>query len=392
MIYFDNNATTPIDEQALAEMRAAYNIGPLNASSQHAAGRQARRMLDDAISRIGQALGADVDSPGGDQLIITSGGTEANHLALFGLSQFDATWIVSTIEHPSVLNPAMHASQQGRSVKWLPVDASGRIDLAQAYELLDHQASTTMVSVMAANNETGVLQPWVEIAEACRQRGLLCHVDATQWIGKLPFHFDQTAVSAVTIAAHKFHGPAGVGALLIRRGLKLRPVMLGGEQQLGLRPGTEPVPLVVGMATALKIANERLADATPQSDVTRIKALRDRFETCIKRQLDDVVFLGDQAARLPGTSCFALPGADRQAMLLALDLAGLACSSGSACASGSSRPSHVLQAMDLPKRLVDSALRIGLSRFSTAAEVDRAAELIVKHCLRLRSQSTVEKT
>ncbi len=139
-----------------------------------------------------------------------------------------------------MLSTASYASQQGRAVRWLSVDGSGRIDLGRAKELLDHQPSGTVVSVMAANNETGVLQPWGDIAEYCRQRGLLCHVDATQWIGKLPFRFDQTAVTAVTIAAHKFHGPVGVGALLVRRGVKLRPVMHGGEQQLGLRPGTEP--------------------------------------------------------------------------------------------------------------------------------------------------------
>ncbi len=386
MIYLDNNATTQIDDQVLAEMQSAYQLGPLNASSQHAVGRKARMTLDEAISRIGQALGADVDSPGGDQLVITSGGTEANHLAMFGLSETDSPWIVSSIEHPSVLSTAVYASQQGRSVQWLPVDSSGRVDLAKAQELLDHQPLGTVVSVMAANNETGVLQPWIEIAECCRQRGLLCHVDATQWIGKLPFRFNETLASAVTIAAHKFHGPSGVGALLVRRGVKLRPVMQGGEQQLGLRPGTEPVALVVGMAKAMELANQRLAESKG------IEALRDRFEQIVSQQIEDVVFLGAEAKRLPGTSCFALPGIDRQAMLLALDMAGLACSSGSACASGSSRPSHVLQAMGAPDSLVDSALRIGLSRFSTLAEIERAAELIIKHCMRLRSQSAVEKT
>ena len=385
MIYLDNNATTQIDDQVLAEMQAAYRLGPLNASSQHAVGRRARMALDDAISRIGHELGADVDSPGGDQLIITSGGTEANHLALSGLSEPQSPWIVSSIEHPSVLSAAGYASQHGREVQLLAVDSTGRVNLARAKQQLDHQPAGTVVSVMAANNETGVLQPWIEIAELCRNRGLLCHVDATQWIGKLPFHFEQTAITALTIAAHKFHGPAGVGALLVRGGVKLRPMMHGGEQQLGLRPGTEPVALVVGMAKALELANQHLPERS------RIQELRDRLEQTLSQQIADIVIFGSEVDRLPGTSCFALPGVDRQAMLLALDLAGLACSSGSACASGSSRPSHVLQAMEVPESLVGSALRVGLSRFSTADEVERAAGLIIKHCLRLRSPSVVEK-
>ncbi len=379
MIYLDNNATTELDPAVLDKIQSVAGLGPLNASSQHAAGRLARRLLDEACSTIARLLGADIDTPGGDQLVITSGGTESNHLALHGLGEPQAALVVSAIEHPSVLSAAAHAKQHGRSVQLLVVDPNGRVDLNQAAALLARMPPGTVVSVMAANNETGVLQPWREIGELCRSHGLVSHVDATQWVGKLPLDFAASQIDALTFTAHKFHGPAGVGGLLLRRGTKLRPAMLGGEQQLGLRPGTEPVALVVGMALALELAQQQFGAWQT------IQLWRDQFEQQLRAESSDFVVFGQTVPRLPGTACFAWDNVDRQAMLLSLDLAGLACSSGSACASGSSRPSHVLQAMGVSDSLVNSALRIGLSRFSTESEVQRAGELIISRIRKLRA-------
>ncbi len=403
-------------------MFACFASGPLNASSQHALGRVARNQLDAAISVMGQSLVADVDSPSGDQLVLTSGGSESNNLALHGIGDPTAALVVSALEHPSVLAVAASMQLSGREVRVIPVLRNGVIDLAAARLLIESAPPPGLVSVMAANNETGVIQPTHLIAEICRAVNVPLHLDATQVIGKLPFCFHSSGAAAVTFTAHKFHGPTGVGGLLLRSGVHLRPLLHGGEQQFGKRPGTESVALAVGMAKAIEIADsgfkfqvsgfrsgrepEALADyrrhaAKPDMPVSasasgstdhyrgtgierNIQSLRDQFESQLKFNVAEVVVHGQDAVRLPGTSCFSLPGVDRQAMLMALDLAGIACSSGSACASGSSRPSHVLQAMGVPERELESALRVGLSKFSTADEVDEAVATICLQYHRLR--------
>jgi cysteine desulfurase len=242
-----------------------------------------------------------------------------------------------------------------------------------------------LVAVMSANNETGVIQPIASVAELCRANGVAFHIDATQTIGKLPFDFASSGATSIAFAAHKFHGPAGVGGLVVRSGTSVRPLMHGGEQQLAKRPGTEAVAMAVGMAKALEIALSKL-----EATSIRLKSIRDQWEAMLRSKIPELVIHGSESPRLPGTSCFSLPGVDRQTMLMALDLAGIACSSGSACASGSSRPSHVLQAMRIPESQINSALRIGLSRFSTASEVEQAAETICRQYLRLRKIAPVE--
>jgi cysteine desulfurase len=232
---------------------------------------------------------------------------------------------------------------------------------------------------MAANNETGVLQPVAEAASLCHAAGVPLHVDATQWIGKLPFAFDETAIDAITFAPHKFHGPTGIGGLLLAPTVSFRPAWQGGGQQLGDRPGTEAVALAVGAAAALRLADSAEA-------ALRIAQLRDRFETALQQALPELVIHGQAARRLPGTSCIGFPGTNRQSMLMALDFAGIACSSGSACASGSSQASYVLQAMGVSDALVDASLRFGLSRFSTETEIDRATAVIVNAYIDLRKE------
>jgi cysteine desulfurase len=379
LIYLDNNATTEIDPGVIEVMISCLASGPLNASSQHAAGRMARNQLDEAISTIGRWLIADVDSPGGDQLVLTSGGSESNNLALHGIGDSAAPLVVSAIEHPSVLAVAASMQTAGREVRVIPVLPSGIIDIEAARALIHLAPRAGLVSVMAANNETGVIQPTEVIAKICQEGGIPLHIDATQLIGKQSFDFQACGAAAITFTAHKFHGPAGIGGLLVRSGVQLRPLLVGGEQQFSKRPGTEPVALVVGMAKAIEFSVSAVASVAP-----RLRSLRDRLETRLADKIPEAVFHGKAVARLPGTSCFSLPGADRQAMLMALDLAGIACSSGSACASGSSRPSHVLQAMQVPEQEIESALRIGLSKFSTIDDVDQSATAICLQYQRLR--------
>lgn len=387
MIYLDNNATTQLAPEVAEAMARCWASGPLNPASQHAAGRAARNQLDQALSQIGQLLGADVDSPAGDALILTSGGTEANNLALSGIGDPAGPLVISSIEHPSVMAAARSQAAGGRPLRVIPVDAHGVVDLEAARQLIVEQTPRpALVSVMAANNETGVIQPLEPIAAWCRSVGANLHVDAVQLIGKLPFHFAQLDAAAVTLAAHKFHGPVGVGALLVRAGVEVRPQIHGGDQQLGRRGGTEPVALAVGMATALQLAVETQAETA-----IRTAAYRDALEAELGKRLEDLVVHGAGAPRLPSTSCLSFPGVDRQAMLLALDFAGIACSSGSACASGSSQPSPVLLAMGASPAQVDSALRFGFSRFSTAEEVQQSVEIISRRYNRLSKKRMVEK-
>lgn len=386
MIYLDNNATTAIRAEVLGEMERVWSLGPLNASSQHAAGRRARRELDQAARRIGFQLGADVAAPGGPQLIFTSGGTEANHLAFFGLAPRPAPRIVSAIEHPSIWQPARDRQAEGGAVAWLPVDRNGVVILDALDRMLEEQAAGAVVCVMAANNETGVRQPLPDVAQRCRSAGARLHIDATQWIGKLPFDFSRLGASSVAFAAHKFHGPIGIGGLLVAPGVKIEAQLRGGAQQLGLRAGTEAVALAAGMALAIELA---VADA---ADVAhRLASLRDSFEAELKRRIEDLQVHGEAAPRLPGTSCLGFPGIDRQSMLMKLDLAGIACSSGSACASGSSEPSYVLEAMGVGRRWLDGSLRFGMSRFSTESEIDQAIERISKSFLGLQQTGGVDK-
>jgi cysteine desulfurase len=388
MIYLDNNATTQIDPAVAQAMMDVLQSGPLNASSQHAAGRSARNRLDDAVSQIGQLLGTDVDSPGGDSLVLTSGGTEANNLALWGIGDPALPLVVSAVEHPSVLQYASQQAASGRPIRVIPVDPNGVVDLRAAAEMIAIATPRpSLVSVMAANNETGVIQPIEQLATICGAAGVPLHVDATQSIGKLPVDFHRFAVASLTASAHKFHGPAGVGLLLVRSGITLRPLMHGGQQQLGKRPGTEAVALAVGMAEAL-----RIAIAGGEQANAKVRALRDTFESALQNEHPELVIHGSGVSRLPGTTCISFPGVERQTMLMALDVAGVCCSSGSACASGSSQPSHVLTAMGASRDMVDTALRFGFSRLSTPEDCSRATTAILRCYGRLGRKKDVEKS
>jgi cysteine desulfurase len=379
VFYLDHNATTPIDPRVAEAMDRCLRAGYANPNSQHAGGREARRVLEEAREAIGQVLGARVGHVDNDRIIITSGGTEANNLALRGLSPGRGRIVISSIEHPSVMQTAAAMQREGCHVQRLPTTIAGRVDLGSLEAWL--QEPTRLASVMLGNNETGVLQPVAETVKLCAAHHVPVHTDAAQVVGKLPVHFRDLGVAAMSIAAHKFHGPVGVGALVVRHGISIDPLLWGGFQQSGLRPGTESVVLTVGMKTALQLWQQE-AGARQR----KLETMRDRLEAMIRDCLPTAVFVGQDAPRLPHTANIAFPGCDRQALLMALDMAGVACSTGSACASGSSDPSPVLLSMGLPAAIVDSALRFSVGIFNTLDEIEEAARRIVG-CVRRQAGS-----
>jgi cysteine desulfurase len=379
MIYLDNNATTPLHPEVVEAMNACWTAGPMNPASQHQAGRRAERMLEEARETVARLVGATQAGPNPDRVIFTSGGTEANNLALLGLNARGAGKVViSAVEHPSIAAAAERLEAAGIRVERLRVDSSGVADESRLRELLD-QSPTRLVSVMLVNNETGVIQPVARLAELCRTASVPFHTDAAQAIGKIPVSFQQLGVTAMTVAPHKFHGPVGIGALVIRGGAALAPLLVGGAQQLGSRAGTESVALAVGMARALELwsaaADERHA---------QMLALRELLEQRIRQGWPETIVVGQNAPRAPHTSNLAFPGIDRQAAFIALDLAGVACSTGSACASGSSEPSPVLLAMGCPEAVVRSSLRFSVSAMNTAEEIEEASRRVLRVLKSLR--------
>jgi len=377
MIYLDYNSTTPLLDEVVAAMAEWQTTSFGNPSSQHAIGRRARQALERARDEVGRMLGAKLSGSSGDRVIFTSGGTEANNLALLGLAGFSdpdappGEAIISAIEHHSVTAVAELLERHGWTIHRLGVTRDGVVEAAGLDRLLnDH---TRFVSVMLANNETGVIQPVAEIARRCRALGVPMHTDAAQIAGKLPVDFRGLGVSALTVAAHKFHGPLGIGALVLRHDVEIQPHVVGGFQQEGLRGGTESVALAVGMQEALA-SWEREKDARAE----RLRMLRDRLEARLQEGYDrPVVVNGAGALRLPHTSNLALVGQNRQALVMALDLAGVACSTGSACASGSSEPSRTLLAMDCDTDVLAASVRFSLGAPTTVAEIDEAAARIL---------------
>ena len=380
-IYLDHNATTPLLPEVIEAMRACYAEPCLNPASQHEFGRRARRRLEDTREHIGELVGAKVVGRDADTILFTSGGTESNNLALrsrAGASPPPSSRILTShIEHPSITALTDEFSRQGYQIDQLPVDRNGVLHVDALAEALHPE--TRLVLAMLANNETGVLQPVAELTAIAHERGIPLHTDATQAVGKIPVNFRALGAATMTFAAHKFHGPIGIGALVIRHGVTLAPQLFGGFQQAGLRPGTESVALAVGMLTALELAHADL-EARRQ----RLTALRDDFERTILAGWPDAIVIGVTAPRLPNTSNIAFVGLDRQALFIALDQAGVACSTGSACASGSSEPSPTHLAMGLEEAVISSALRFSFGATTTAAQVAESSRRILKLCNDLR--------
>lgn len=374
MIYLDNNATTPIDPRVLEAMLPFLGDKFGNPSSPHAAGRAAREAMAKARGQVSALLDASEDS-----VIFTGGGTESITTAIRGAlaAQPGKRHIVtSSIEHSVTKNLCEQLTREGCEVTWLQVDAGGRPDLAgYAAALRD---DTALVSVIWANNETGVLFPVEEMARIADERRIVFHVDAVQAAGKIPVDLARVPAHLLSLAAHKFHGPKGVGALFVRPGLGLPPLLRGGGQESGRRAGTENVAGIVGLGVAAELAMSALPMEMP-----RVATLRDDFEDGVRQRFPDTLFHGDAAHRLPNTTNFALPGRDAQGLLAGLDRLGVACSIGSACTSGEVDASHVLRAMGVGDNEARSSLRFSFSRMNTADEVPAALSALEQAAVRL---------
>lgn len=372
-IDLDQNATTPLDPAVLEAMRPHLLAGG-NPESRHGAGRAARRALDRAREQVAAILNAEPRS-----VVFTSGGTEANNLALFGLAGPTAGepghLVTSPIEHPAVSGPVERLEARGFRVDRAQVNAEGIAGAAAMARWIE-PGVTRFATLMLASNETGALQPVAELARLAAEHAVPVHTDASQAVGRIAVDFRSLGVATLAASAHKFHGPVGIGLLLVRSGVTLAPLFVGGGQQGGLRPGTPPVALAVGLAAALEQWRTE-ADAR-QARWTR---LRDRLEAGLQGALgaDRVVRHGprDPALRLPQTLNLGFPGLDADALLIQLDLAGVAVSLGSACASGSTRPSPTLVAMAVPPDRLRAAIRFSLGAFSTEAQIEAAIERIV---------------
>lgn len=392
-IYLDANATTQIDEKVRDAMVAAYQCGDANPASQHRPGQLARRKLENLRAEIASYMGASRD----DRLIFTSGGTESDNLAIIGLAgrllpenhEETPEVIVSAIEHPAVLGAADFLASQGFRIRRLPANKDGVVNLECLREMIS--PATRLVSLMLGNNETGVIQDVRTAVDLCSELSIPVHCDAVQAIGKLAVSFTDLGVDAMTVTAHKIHGPCGIGALLVSKRVELLPIMFGGTQQLGQRPGTEDLALATGFAKSIELACENL-----DSRIAWIRTCRDRFEDLILQDLPDTLIHGRSVPRLPHTSNLSFTDGlggyiDRQALMMAADHDLVAISTGSACASGSSEPSHVLTAMGCPDDVVGGSIRASFSVQTTEMDVGLGARRIINCVKRLRQQKSQRK-
>jgi cysteine desulfurase len=360
-VYFDHNATTAVDPTVLAAMLPWFSERFGNASSRYEYGRAARQAIDDARGRVAAAVGAHAS-----EVVFTGGGSETNNLLLKGAaaSLKPGALAVSAVEHPSVLRPAQQLARRGWQLHRLAVDGEGCVDPAAYRQIVSLKPK--LLSVMLANNETGVLQNVVALAEAARDSGALFHTDGVQALGKIPLDFralNACGVHALSLSAHKLGGPKGVGALVMDKGIELEPLIAGGGQERDLRSGTENVAAIVGFGAACELATRQLADRA-----TRLTALRQRLEHGL-RAIGATIF-GGGAERLPNTVCFAIAGFDGEALIMHLDRAGYALSSGAACSSAHPEPSHVLKAMGIADGLARGAVRASLGAGNTREQLD----------------------
>ena len=374
-IYMDNHATTPLDPRVLDAMLPFLREGFGNPSSLHWFGQRARAAVEDARARVASLVGADPA-----EIVFTASGSESDNMALRGAvagARGACRVVVTAVEHHAVLHCAKALGEEGGSVAIARVGEDGRLDMGDLSAKLE--GSATVVSVMLANNETGVLQPVPEAARLAHERGALVHCDAVQAGGKAPLDVRALDVDLLTLSAHKLYGPKGVGCLYVRRGTPLAPLVRGGAQERNRRAGTENVAGIVGFGAAASLAREGLA-----AEAERIGALRDRLEA----RLLEVpgARRNGSLARLANTANVSFEGVDAEALVIALDLEGVAASTGAACAAGGVEPSHVLKAMGFPPERVQSSLRLSLGRTTTQVEVDRAADVIVAVVARQRAQ------
>lgn len=376
-VYFDHNATTPLDERVLAVMLPYLREQYGNASSRHEFGTQARQAVDAAREQVAALVGV---QPA--QVIFTGGGTEANNLLVKGAAGYlrPSQIAVSAIEHPCVAKPAQDLARRGWAVRKLAVTRQGTVDLADVDAAL--QAPTGMVSVMLANNETGVIQDVAAVGERARRAKAVMHTDAVQALGKIPVDFNALNVQAMTLSAHKIYGPKGAGALIVDKRLELRPLLAGGGHERGLRSGTENVAAIAGFGAACELAAGRMNVLNRQ-----LQSLRDQLERGLA-ELDAVLF-GAVAPRVTNTSYFALKGIDGETLVIELDKAGYAVAAGAACSSASTEPSATLLAMGVAPEIARGAVRCSLGAANTAEQVDGFLKALVTVARRLRRLTAV---
>ncbi len=367
MIYFDNNATTPVDPRVASAMLAPLQDQYGNPASVHHAGMRAAALVEAARTHLAQLIGSRAP-----EIVFTSGGTEANNAALRGVLAARPErrhLVISAVEHHAVLEPAEQLAREGVAVTQVPVDRDGRLDLEHLTASL--RDDTALVSVMLANNETGAIYPLREIARLAHARGALVHTDAVNALGKMSVNVADLDVDLASFSAHKLHGPQGIGALFIRGGTPFRPALLGGPHERRRRAGTLNTPGIVGFGTACKLARE-----LGTAPLEEMRSRRERLEDEIRRRYPQALIVGAAAPRLPNTTCLCLPGVSGEALLMLLSEEGVCASAGAACSSGSLQPSHVLRAMGLDERLAHGQVRFSLSRFNTDAEIDQLVAIL----------------
>src|SRR5208283_4423722 len=389
-VYLDNNATTPLLPEVLEAMRPYFAERFGNASSIHHHGQETRAAVERSRESVAALLGCRAS-----EIVFTSGGTEADNLAVFGVAQAGDHIITSTIEHHAVLNACRHLEEKGFEVTYIPVEKRGVVDPADVRRAL--RPNTKLICIMFANNETGVVQPVAEIGKIAAEAGVYFHTDAVQAVGKIPVHVEEIGCDLLTVSAHKLHGPQGVGALYVRKGTELEPVQDGGRHERSRRAGTENVPGIVGLGKAAELALAGLE----RGDDQKMAELRNRLE----RELLRIEVSGVNGAcenphptqtarcaghpRVPNTTNIYFEGIDGEALVIALDLKGLAVSTGAACSSGAIEPSHVLMAMGLGRDRAKASIRLSLGKQNTEEDVDFALGLIPETVARLRDLSPV---
>lgn len=376
MIYLDNNATTQIDPAALEEMMPFLTTAYANPSSGYQSAVQVRQAMEGARERLAATLGCKTA-----EIIFTSGGTESNNAAINSALQFEPRGkhiVTSAVEHSATWRCCQEMAKRGCEVTFVGVDRDGNLDLGEVEEAVRPQ--TAVVSIMWANNETGVLFPVEKIAQICRGKRVLFHTDAVQVIGKIPLRLQDSTINFLSLSAHKFHGPKGVGALFIREGTRFQSSLIGGSHESGRRAGTENVASIVGLGKAAEIAGAKVLE-----EQKRVGPLRDQFEIGITQAISGTHINGSCATRLANTTSASFDGIESQAALLLLDRYGVCCSAGSACRTGASEASHVLQAMQVSDELARGTLRFSFGRFNSDADVPGAVELLARVVSRLRS-------
>jgi cysteine desulfurase len=377
-VYFDNNATTPVLPEVFEAMRPYFGERFGNASSIHHHGQETRAAVERARESVAELLGCRAS-----EIVFTSGGTEADNLAIFGLARPGDHVITSTIEHHAVMNACKQLESQGCEITSVPVDGRGQVDPGDVRRAV--RPNTKLITIMTANNETGVLQPVEEIGKIAAEADVYFHSDAVQAAGKVPLDVERVGCDLLSISGHKMHAPQGVGALYVRKGTMLQPMLYGGRHERSRRAGTENVPGIIALGKAAELSRAALE----RGDLAAMAAFRDRIESTVVSKVEATGVNGQGAPRVPNTTNIYFDYIEGEAMIIALDLKGLAVSTGAACSSGAIEPSHVLTAMGLPSERARASIRFSLGKQNTAEEVDFALGLVPETVARLRELSPV---